>query len=84
MDSEKSINSFELEKKNLLPDYLLNNSFVYQFVYNFLPLWLCKVNVLDVFDTADLFEIFVILRNTEILIVSNLGMYVLNILNRHL
>ena len=35
MDSEKSINSFEI-KKDRLRDYLFNNYFVYQFFYNFL------------------------------------------------
>ena len=35
---------------------------------NFSALLLCKVNVLDFFDTGDFFQIFVISRNTEILI----------------
>ena len=49
---------------------------------NFSALLLCKVNVLDFFDTGDFFQIFVISRNTEILIEWNywLGMYVPNIL----
>ena len=67
MDSQKSINSFK--KKDGLPNYLLN-SFVYQFVDNF-PALLCKINVLDFFNMDDFFQIFVILRNTEILIESN-------------
>ena len=80
MDSEKSINSFEI-KMDRLPDYLLNNYFVYQFVKNFFAL-LCKINLFDFFDMADFFLIFVISRNIEILIESNywLGMYVLSIL----
>ena len=47
MDSEKSVNSFEM-KKTLL-DYLLNNYFIHQSFNNFLALLLCKINVLDFF-----------------------------------
>ena len=50
MDSEISINSFEI-KKDRLPDYLLNNYFIYQFVNNSSELLLlCRINVLDFFD----------------------------------
>ena len=70
MDSEKSINSFEI-KKDRLPDYLLKNYFVYQFFNNFSALLLYKINFLHFFDTGDFFQIFVISRNTEILIESN-------------
>ena len=56
---------------------------VYQFVNNFSALLLCKINVLVFFDTGHFFQIFVISRNTEILIESNfwLGMYSPCILN---
>ena len=52
--------------------------FVYQFVTNFSELVLCKINILDFFDMGDFFQIFVISRNTEILIEPNywLGMNV--------
>ena len=45
MDSEKSINSFQI-KKDRLPDYLLNCYFVYQFVNKFSALLLCKTVLL--------------------------------------
>ena len=56
--------------------------FFYQFVDNFSALLLCKINVLDIFDTGNFFQIFVISRSTEILIESNfwLEMYVTYIL----
>ena len=71
MDSEKSINSFEMKKG------LVIGLFIEQFVHNFAAL-LCKINVLDIFDTGDFFYIFVILQSTEILMESNflLEMYV--------
>ena len=53
MNSEKSINSFEM-KKNILPDYSLNNYFICQFINTFSALLLCKINVLDFFDMGDL------------------------------
>ena len=43
MDSEKSINSFEI-KKDMSSDYLLKNYFVYQFFNNCSTLLLCKIN----------------------------------------
>ena len=48
MDSEKSINSFEMKKG------LVIGLFIEQFVHNFSAL-LCKINVLDIFDTGDFF-----------------------------
>ena len=77
MDSEKSINLFEI-KKDRSTDYLLNNYFVYQFVNNFLALLLCKIHDFDFFDFDDFFQIFVISRKNEILIELSywLGMYV--------
>ena len=74
MDSEKSVNSFEI-KKDWLTDYFLNNYFVYHCFNNFSALLLCKINVLFFFDVEDFFKFFS--RNTEIQIKSNywLGMY---------
>ena len=67
----------------MLPDYLLNGYFVYHSVNKFSILLLYEINVLDFFDMGDLFQIFVVSRNTEILTESNywLGMYVPYILN---
>ena len=50
---------------------------------HFSELLLCKINVLDIFDTGDFFQILIISRSTWILIESNfwLGMYVSYILN---
>ena len=45
MNFKKSINPFETEKKNRLPDYSLYNSF--SNFYNFSALLLCEINVLD-------------------------------------
>ena len=61
----------------MLADYLLNNYFVYQFINSFSALLLCKINFLDFFEMDDFFQIFVILRNTEILMELNywLGIY---------
>ena len=58
-------------KKRFGPDYLLNNYFFYQFLNNFSAL-LCKINVLDIFDMGDVFQIFLISLSTAILIESNL------------
>ena len=49
MNSEKLMNSCKI-KKDKLPDYLLINYFLYQFVSNFLSLLLCKINILDFLD----------------------------------
>ena len=79
MDSEKSINSIEMEKRIwyliIYRKILLSN----QFVNNFSALLLCKINILDIFDMSDVLQIFVTSRHTEILIESNfwLGKYVL-------
>ena len=70
MNSEKSINSFEVKKDRLF-NYLLKNYCVYQLVNNFLALLSCKINILDFFYIGDFFQIFLIQRNTEILIESN-------------
>ena len=51
-----------------LPDYLLNNYCFYKLIDNFSELLLCKINVLDIFDIGDFFQIFVLSRNTEIVI----------------
>ena len=69
-------------KKDKLLDYLLNNSFLYQLINNSPALLLWKIKVFDLFfDVIYLmiyFQIFVISRNTKILIESNycLGIYV--------
>ena len=56
----------------MLPDYLLHNSFLNKFVNNFLALLLLrKINVLDIFDMGDFFQIFVVSRTTKVLIESN-------------
>ena len=71
-------------KKNKSPDHLLRNFFLYQILNIFSALLLlCKINVLEVFDKGDFFQIFVISRSTKILIESNfwLGIYVPYILN---
>ena len=86
MNSEQSINSFEI-KKDRLPDYLLfiAQLFFYLFVNNFSALLvLCKINILDSFDMRDFFQIFIISRTTKILIELNfwLGTHVPYILNR--
>ena len=54
------------KKKNRLPDYLLYISFT-NFII--LSLLLCKINVLDIFNTVSIFflQIFVVSRSTEIL-----------------
>ena len=70
MGSEKSITSFEM-KKARLPDYLLENYYIYLFLTNFSAWLLCKIYVLDSFDMGDFFQIFVISRTSEILIESN-------------
>ena len=51
--------------------------FFNQFFDNFSTLLLCKINFLDIFNMAHLFQIFVISQSTEILIESNfwLGRY---------
>ena len=53
------------------------------FLNNVSTLLLCKINLLDIVDIGDFFQIFIISRSTEILIRSNffLGMYVPYILN---
>ena len=43
----------------------------YEFLNNFLKLLLCKTNVLNIFNTADFFQIFVASQNTEDLMNSN-------------
>ena len=64
MDSEKSINSFEMKKYRLL-DYLLYNYFFYQLVDNFLGLLLLwKINILNIFDCMIFFRY---LLNREVL-----------------
>ena len=71
MDSEKGINVFKLEKRDMSRNYLLDKFFWNQFVNNFLVSLLCKINVLDIFDMDDFFSIFIILWSTEILIEWN-------------
>ena len=62
MDSEKSINSFKIQKNYSLPDYLLNN-----YSFTNLP----KINVRHFFDTDNIFKIFVsFAKSTEIVIKS--------------
>ena len=80
MESEKSITSFKM-KKGMLPEHL-SNIFFYLFVNKFSALLLCKINVLDIFNMGDFFQIFVISRTIEILIESNfwLGTYLPQIL----
>ena len=77
MHFEKSINLFEM-KKDYVPWLFIIQLFFYLFVNNFSVLLLWKINVFDIFDMSDLFQIFVISRSAEILIESNfwLGMYV--------
>ena len=72
-----------MANKDGLTDYVLINYFFYQFDNNFLVLLLYKINVFNIFDVGDFFQIFVISRSTEILIKSTLWlvMYVLYILN---
>ena len=70
MKSEKSINWFEIEKREgYLIMYVLN--IFYQFVKYFSALLLCKINVLDIFDMGDFFQILFVSQSTEILIESN-------------
>ena len=66
------------QKKDKLPDSLLNNNYFYEFVTNFLALLLSKITLLDFSNMGDFFSIFFISRNIEILIELNyaLGMYV--------
>ena len=82
MDSERSINLFEIKKDRLL-NYLLNNYFFNQFFNNFLILLLCQMNIFDFFDTGDFFKIFVVSQSTEILFKLNFwfGVYVSYIRN---
>ena len=47
-------------KKNRLPDYFLHN-----FFYWLVALLSCKISFLDVFNMIDVFQILVILRNTQ-------------------
>ena len=49
------MNSFGM-KKDRLPDYLLSNYFVWQFVNNFPALLLCRMNVLDIFYMGECFR----------------------------
>ena len=60
MNSEKIVTSFEI-KEDRLPDYLLNNKFVYQFVNNFLTL-LCKINVVDFFDKCFFSDLYYVVK----------------------
>ena len=60
MDFKKSSNSFDTEK-NRLPNYLLHNIF-WPIFNNFSALILCKINVPDIFNKNDFFQIFYILR----------------------
>ena len=82
MDSKKSINLFQTKK---IIGYLIIHCTIIFFtnLYIFSELLLCKINVLDFSDMDDFFLIFIISRNTQILIESNyrLGMYVPYILN---
>ena len=50
MDSEKSLNLFEIGKKDRL---LIEKLFFQEFTVNFSALLVCKVNVLDIFDMSD-------------------------------
>ena len=72
-----------MKKKDRLPDYLLYNSFVYQFFTNFSALLMYEINVLVFLGMGDFFLFFFISRNTGIMIESNswLEMYVAYILN---
>ena len=54
----------------MLPDYLLSNYSVHQFVNNFLALLLCKINVLDFFLMGDFLK-FLSNRNMIILMELN-------------
>ena len=67
MDSEKSINSFEIIKSDRLPIFLLDNFFC-QSVDKFSILLLCKINVFRIFNIVDFFHNFITPQNTEILI----------------
>ena len=70
MDSEKSINSFEILKKYRSLDYLWNNLFFGNFLITFWHYYYAKY-VFEIFNGVNFFLIFVISRSTEILIVSN-------------
>ena len=54
---ENSINSFKT-KRNIIPVYLLNKYFFYQFVNNFLALLLRKINCPDIFNMVNFFSEF--------------------------
>ena len=64
MYSEKSTNQFNI-KRNTLCNYLLNNIYIYIYIYifqiinNFSSLFLSKINVLDIMNIFDFFQIFV-------------------------
>ena len=75
MDSEKWINSFEINRLSHLVIY-----WTCIFLSIIFELLLYKINVLDIFNMVDFLMIFVVSRSTEILIESTLRMYVLFIL----
>ena len=74
MDSKKLINLFEI-KKNRSPHYLWDH--FSNNLNNFSTLSLPKIYIFDIFDMVDFFQICVIFRSTEIVIVANfwLGVY---------
>ena len=53
MDSEKSMNSFEIKMDRLL--HYLHGSFFYQFVNKFLAILLCRINFSEIFNSVDFF-----------------------------
>ena len=55
MDSQKSLNSFEM-KNRACRMIIYEKLFFYQFVKNFAALFLCEINVLDIFDMGDFFK----------------------------
>ena len=69
MDFEKSTNSFDI-KKRIDYSIIYSKTFFPQFVNRFSAL-LCKTNILDIFNIDDFFQIFVIARNTKIMIKSH-------------
>ena len=77
MNVEKSINLFEM-KKSHLTWFFIKHYFFKQFINNFSALLLCEINIMDIFDMGNFFQIFVISRSTEILIEPKFcfGMYV--------
>ena len=67
MDSTKSINSFE-KKIHLI---IYGTIFFWQFVNNFSALLLWKIYFFHFFNVINFFQVFIISRSTEILMVLN-------------